>query len=58
MAYEYFFSNLVVAHPKFTLALVILVLGVLLAQPVAKAIVVALGFGNPGITIGMYHVNT
>lgn len=56
--YEYFYAKkLVAAHPDIIFFLIILVLGVLLAQPLAKDIARILGFGKAGVTVGMYHVN-
>ncbi|KAG6379609.1 hypothetical protein JVT61DRAFT_10117 [Boletus reticuloceps] len=49
--------NLVIKHPHIMIAVVIVVLGVLLFQPLAQGVVLALGFGGLGVRTGMYHVN-
>ncbi|KAH0834741.1 hypothetical protein J3R83DRAFT_10319 [Lanmaoa asiatica] len=45
-------KNFVIAHPWYTLALIVLVLGVLLAHPLAKAAVRLLGFEVLGVKAG------
>ena len=48
--------NLVIAHPRLT-TILILVIGVLLAPPLEKGIVTEiLGFAKAGVRAGRYHV--
>ncbi|KAF8122564.1 hypothetical protein EV363DRAFT_1182471 [Boletus edulis] len=42
-------KDLVIKHPQIMVAVVILLLGVLLIQPLARGVVQALGFGGSGV---------